>query len=347
MLRHAVAVVVVSILCNPQESFGAFRARRAPSPKSKKSQARARRASPPVSFDPASINDASLQEPVGEKSQGAAVIRAQILLDRANFSVGEIDGAFGLNFRRAITGFQSSRGLPPGPQVDIPTWQKLNADTASALVPYKITQADIDGPYAPLPEEMMEKAKLPSLGYASMLEALGERFHVSPALLKKINASSSFTKVDEEIMVPNVATTIPVKAGSVVVSKGDMTVTALDKDGKVIAQYPATMGSEHDPLPLGTWKIRGVAKNPVFHYNPELFWDADAKQAKAKIAAGPNNPVGTVWIDLSKEHYGIHGTPEPAGIGHTQSHGCIRLTNWDAEELAGLVTPGTSAILKE
>jgi lipoprotein-anchoring transpeptidase ErfK/SrfK len=109
----------------------------------------------------------------------------------------------------------------------------------------------------------------------------------------------------------------------------------------------ATIGSEHDPLPVGEWKVRSVTRDPVFHYNPDLFWDAKAGDSKATLKAGPNNPVGLVWIDLSKEHYGIHGTPDPSRIGHTTSHGCIRLTNWDALELAAMVRPGTPAILEE
>jgi lipoprotein-anchoring transpeptidase ErfK/SrfK len=131
------------------------------------------------------------------------------------------------------------------------------------------------------------------------------------------------------------------------VDASDKTVAAFDAAGKLVAQYPATTGSEHDPLPIGTWKINGVSKNPSFHYNPDLFWDADAKDEKTTIKPGPNNPVGVVWIDLSKPHYGIHGTPEPSTIGKTQSHGCIRLTNWDAAELAQMVAPGMPAILQE
>jgi lipoprotein-anchoring transpeptidase ErfK/SrfK len=132
-----------------------------------------------------------------------------------------------------------------------------------------------------------------------------------------------------------------------VVDKSDASVNLIDAAGKTYARYPATMGSTHDPLPLGEWKIKGVANDPVFHYNPALFWDADPAHAKAKIPAGPNNPVGVVWIDLSKEHYGIHGTPEPATIGKTQSHGCIRMTNWSAAMVAQAVAPGTTALLQE
>jgi lipoprotein-anchoring transpeptidase ErfK/SrfK len=137
------------------------------------------------------------------------------------------------------------------------------------------------------------------------------------------------------------------KAAKVVVDKSDASVTPVDAAGKPLARYPATMGSQHDPLPVGQWKVNGVQRNPPFFYNPDLFWDADESHAKAKLAPGPNNPVGTVWIDLNKPHYGIHGTPVPSTVGKTQSHGCIRLTNWDVEELARLVAPGTPAVLQD
>ena len=150
-----------------------------------------------------------------------------------------------------------------------------------------------------------------------------------------------------DILVPNVAKGPLRKAASVTVSKSKMEVTALDATGKVIAQYPATIGSEKDPLPIGSWVVTSVLRNPPFFYDPSLFWNAEATDEKAKIAAGPNNPVGLVWIGLSKAHYGIHGTPEPSTIGHTQSHGCIRLTNWDAVELAGIVGQKTPVHLKE
>ena len=195
---------------------------------------------------------------------------------------------------------------------------------------------------------MMEKATLPALTYASPLELISEKFHVSPKLLQKLNRRGSFDQAGKEIVVPNVHTNLPgEKAGKVVVDKTASTVAALDAEGKVIAQYPATMGSENDPLPVGNWKVNGISRNPPFHYNPDLFWDAEATDEKTTIQPGPNNPVGVVWIDLSKPHYGIHGTPEPSTIGKTQSHGCIRLTNWDAAELARLVTPGTPALLQD
>jgi lipoprotein-anchoring transpeptidase ErfK/SrfK len=176
---------------------------------------------------------------------------------------------------------------------------------------------------------------------------VAEKYHASPALLQQLNPGKSFA-AGEEIMVPNVlgATPLP-EAASVVVDKSDSTVSLVDANGRKFAQFPATTGSEHDPLPIGDWKIQGVSKNPEFHYNPDLFWDAKAGHSKATIAPGPNNPVGLVWIDLSKEHYGIHGTPEPSTIAKTQSHGCIRLTNWDVVAMSGAVKPGTPAKLQE
>lgn len=278
-----------------------------------------------------------------------SALRMQVLLDRAHASPGEIDGKGGANTRKALSSFQKRHGLRPTGVANPATWAALEKDAAEApaLVPYVLTDADVAGPFEAIPEDMMEKAKLAALGYASAVEALGERFHASPELLKSLNPTATFDAAGQEIQVPNVHTDPPTaKAARVVVDGTTLSVTALGADGKVVAYYPATMGSAHDPLPLGNWKVLGVAKNPPFFYNPELFWDADETHAKAKIPPGPNNPVGVVWIELSRKQYGIHGTPEPSTIGKTQSHGCIRLTNWDAEELSQLVKPGTPALLK-
>ncbi len=193
---------------------------------------------------------------------------------------------------------------------------------------------------------MQEKAKLKALNYESPIEGMAETFHSSPKLLEALNPGKDFTKAGEQIVGPNVTAPYFAKAATVVVDRSNSSVTVLDASGKVLVFYPATIGSQHDPLPIGDWKVTCVKRNPWFFYNSKLFWDAE-EHARAKIPPGPNNPVGVVWIGLSKDHYGIHGTPEPSKIGHTASHGCIRLTNWDAAELASMVSPGTPAILKE
>jgi len=209
----------------------------------------------------------------------------------------------------------------------------------------------------------MDSAKLPALSYTSPLEALSEKFHASPALLRTLNQGATWV-AGETIKVPNVEPfEIPVKAEKpaataktppakpaasaleIVISGATKTLTVLD-GGKVVMHAPVTIGSTKDPLPIGNWKVTGVSWNPTFNYNPDLFWDADPTHAKAKIPAGPNNPVGVVWVDINKEHFGLHGTPEPSTIGRTESHGCIRLTNWDATKLGRMVSTGSKVTIQ-
>jgi lipoprotein-anchoring transpeptidase ErfK/SrfK len=293
-------------------------------------------------------NNAALTPVVGPSSKGDATLRAQILLDRANFGPGEIDGAFGSNLARAINGFQANAGLPVTGRIDAATWAALDKDSAPVLVRYTVTAADVAGPFNPIPSDMMEKATLPALGYTSALEGLGEKFHASPKLLQQLNPSATFSTAGESLVVPAVANAAPIgTVDKVVVDKSDSTVSLVDAAGKTLAQFPASTGSIHDPLPVGDWKIQGVARDPSFNYNPDLFWDANPAHGKAKIPAGPNNPVGVVWVDLSKPHYGIHGTPEPSKIGKTESHGCIRLTNWNAQVVAKHAKAGMTALLQD
>jgi lipoprotein-anchoring transpeptidase ErfK/SrfK len=301
---------------------------------------------PPVSINAADVNNPSQQE-IGQGAKGSAVLRAQILLSRAHFSCGEIDGSFGTNLQTTVRAFQQDRGLPVTGAVDAATWKALAGDTAPAVTQAAVDPKDVQGPFVSIPADLTQQASLPALGYTSALEAVSEHFHASPEVLRELNPGQDVTRAGQQINVPNVLTMPPGEAAQVVVSKGESSVRALDASGKVLAFYVATTGSEHDPLPVGDWKILGVAHNPKFHYNAKLFWDAKNVNDRATIQPGPNNPVGVVWIDLSKEHYGIHGTPDPAKVGHAYSHGCIRLTNWDAAELAGMVKPGTPAILRD
>lgn len=289
------------------------------------------------------IRDA-VNNPVWAGATPPAVLRAQILLDRAHFSPGEIDSHPGANFDRALKAFQLARKIPVTGIVDEPTWLALNIENVPALMTHVLTEQNLPGPFQRVPEDMMAKAKLKYLGYAGPEEALGEQFHLSPALLRQMNPGKRFQS-GEEILVPNVLTTPGGQAAGILVTRSG-SVTAVDESGNFLAHYPCSSGSEHDPLPKGKWEVTGIYPDPPFHYNPALFWDANPSHSKARIAPGPNNPVGVVWIDLTKEHFGIHGTPEPSKVGHTQSHGCIRLTNWDARELAGMVMKGMIAELE-
>lgn len=273
----------------------------------------------------------------------AQMLATQVALDRAGFSPGEIDGRAGAKTKLALAAFEAASKT----SLNIPS---------ESLTTYTITEQDVAGPFIDtLPRDMMEQAKLPALGYTSALELLAEKFHTSPNLLRLLNAGASW-KAGEAIKVPAVEPfELPGKGAGqsaakqpveIVLSGATRSLTVRDPSGRTLMYAPITSGSEHDPLPDGEWKVVGISWNPVFNYNPDLFWDANLAQSKAKIPAGPNNPVGVVWIDINKPHFGLHGTPEPSTIGRTESHGCVRLTNWDATRLAKLVAAGTKVTIQ-
>lgn len=306
----------------------------------------------------------------GEQPSPQSPLHLQVVLDRLGFAPGVIDGAEGRFHDEALRGFQRSRDLAETGKLDEDTKKALAQwDRLPALRVVRIPAGFAKGPFfADLPARTADQARYPALGYRNLQEKLAERFHTKPELLARLNPRATW-RAGEAIRVPNIpeadvagakgedrgwpqtlamlgVSARQPQADHVVVDKSDRLLRVFDAQDRLIAQFPATMGSAHDPLPIGKWTIKGVSWNPPFHFNPDLFWDASSKDEKAVLKPGPNGPVGVVWIDLSKPHYGIHGTPEPENIGRSESHGCIRLSNWDAARLAQMVKTGVPAIFQ-
>jgi lipoprotein-anchoring transpeptidase ErfK/SrfK len=271
------------------------------------------------------------------------IIRAQILLDRARFSPGIVDGFGGDNTRQAVAAFEEANDLPVDGALDAQVFARLTEGAAPVLTDHVITAQDVVGPFAPVPADLEAMATMRTVGYASPREALAERFHVSEAVLAALNPGVDFARVGQAIVVPAVSAAPLPEIARIVIDKAESSLRAFDSDGRLLAFYPATIGSPQRPAPSGRLTVLGVAPEPNYTYDPERV-SYDRGDRKLVIPAGPNNPVGSVWIDLSRDTYGIHGTPDPSKIAKTQSNGCVRLTNWSAEQLAASVKPGVEVV---
>ncbi|MCV9961056.1 L,D-transpeptidase [Pararhizobium sp. BT-229] len=276
------------------------------------------------------------------KKSGAEITALQVFLDREGFSPGVIDGKSGSNVTKAIEAWQQATGETLDPNNTDDIMERLRFSGGLPITTYTITAADAAGPYvASIPEDYAHKAALPHLSFTSTVEMLGEKFHMDENFLRELNPGVDFTVPGTIIKVINPGETKKSKVTRIVADKYRKQVFAYDEAGTLIAAYPATIGSSDTPSPSGTVQVDRIALDPGYTYNPKINFKQGANDKVLTLQPGPNGPVGTVWIALSKPTYGIHGTPEPSKIGKTQSHGCVRLTNWDATELAKMVSVGT------
>ena len=315
----------------------------------------------PAALTAQSVNDSVAGAKAG-KGADAAIVKAGVLLDRAGFSPGVVDGRDGENFKKALVAFQKENGLQTTGRLDQQTWSALaEGSDQPVLVEYEIAPADVKGPFLrKLPRRMEDMAHLPRLSYTSAREGLAEKFHMSEDLLRALNPRISFDQAGARIAVANVKrvgrapgettssgggaqkeNTKGPAAAKVEVDKKERALRVFGEDGKLIAYFPATIGSAEKPGPSGSFKVNQIAYDPTYRYDPKYAFKEIKVQRKFTIRPGPNNPVGLVWIDLTAQSYGIHGTPNPEQISKTQSHGCVRLTNWDALALAAMVRKGT------
>lgn len=295
------------------------------------------------------------------------ILHAQVLLDRAGFSPGPIDGKTGISFDDAIVNFQRSRGLPVSKTLDAATRQALLQDNSPATRVLRLTQEDLQGQYVfPFPKEPEQQAELPRLAYRNALEKLAEKFHTTPATIVALNSPDTPMRAGQPLRLPNVLPTgrnyeglkpeeaqlfsdlnvspsYPANQGDRIVVDKSERVLQVFKGDRIVASFPVSMGSKQYPLPIGKWKVTTFAYNPPFKYQPELLNGADKSDPVMDLPPGPNGPVGVAWLDLTKEHYGIHGTPEPQTLGRAESSGCIRMSNWDVLKLSRMVKPGVQA----
>jgi lipoprotein-anchoring transpeptidase ErfK/SrfK len=297
-------------------------------------------------LDAQGINDAPINVPITGDVHGPSVLRAQVYLDRIHFSVGSIDGRWGRNSAITVWWYQRARGLEPTGDLDEQTFRQLAAEAgyAPVVVTHTLTPDDLKGPFRHVPDDVYEKARMSCLCYESLREKLAERFHVSEDFLELLNPEVRFSELQAgTINVPNVReplTTDQNDIAHIVISIAGNSFNGFDAGDNLVFHGPTTLGSGYDPSPSETLHIIKIFPNPSFHYDPTLYHEVPDTEPDAHLPPGPNSPVGVVWMALSKAHYGIHGTADPDSIGYVSSHGCVRLTNWDAEEIEHRVSEG-------
>ena len=289
------------------------------------------------------LNNASWYDNIG-KGQFPVYARAHVMLNNAHASPGAIDGTSGKNTLKAIASFQKMNGLKSTGILTQETWDALIAKQGGkpAFVTYTISAEDLKGPYAKsIPSDYALQAKMKGLYYTRTSEMLAEKFHLDEGFLKKLNPNATFNKVGEKIIVTNIRNELPENIHLIVAHKGAKQLYLFNQQNQMVGSFPATIGSSETPSPAGTYKVTGVAPNPWYSYSPSNFVQGNNNKPLS-LPPGPNGPVGNIWIGLSKKSFGIHGTPNPSLISKTASHGCIRLTNWDANDLGKKVKSGVT-----
>jgi len=301
-----------------------------------------------ASLDAAAINNAEFRsKPPAEDKIDPVVVKVQVLLDRAQFSPGEIDGKLGENAQKALRAFAEAKGLTSDKALTPEVWTMLAGTSKDpAIIEYTISKSDVKGPFLEkLPAKMEDMKGLKALGYTSPREAIAEKFHTSEGLLVALNPGKKFDQAGEIIFVTNVLNKqTKLTIGRIEVDKSRQAVKAFDPSGALIAVFPATVGSEEKPSPSGNLKVISVDANPNYRYNPDYKFKGVKSKKAFTIKPGPNNPVGSYWIGLSSEGYGIHGTPNPSKVSKSESHGCVRLTNWDVGLLGSNIKKGTLVV---
>lgn len=314
----------------------------APSSATASSQTTAGQGNGPA-LSPAAIDSATYEGTPLAEGRSALTVKVQVLLDRAGISPGVIDGYSGGMSETAMRAFEARAGLPVDGQLDAELWQALGGPQTSQIIrSYTITEDDVAKlSEAPLPDDYSELAKLDKIGFTSVPEAVAEYFHMDQEFLEALNPGATW-QPGETVTVVDIQTgsTPPPAVARIVIDKSSSRLQALDASGSVLTDYPVTIGSTDTPSPSGTHKVLAVAEDPTYSYNPELNFKQGDNDEFLTLPPGPNGPVGSMWIDLDKPTYGLHGTADPDSLFKNQSHGCVRLTNWDAHELAQMVNAG-------